>query len=88
MTERRVAMVTGATGGLGSALATTVGLVVQAMGLVLLAMSTSLFMASLAAGMWLIFAGDQGQTSTAPDPLRGNIIGAVTGLSRARTRTR
>jgi DME family drug/metabolite transporter len=43
------------------------------------------FMASLAAGMWLIFAGEQGQSATAPYPLFGNIIGAVTGFCWAFT---
>lgn len=43
------------------------------------------FMAALAAGMWLIFAGDQGLSVTAPNPLPGNIIGAVTGFCWALT---
>ncbi len=43
------------------------------------------FMVSLAAGMLLIFAGNQGQSATAPDPLLGNIIGTVTGFCWALT---
>jgi len=43
------------------------------------------FMAALAAGMLLIFSGAQQVSSTAPDPLRGNLVGIVTGVGWALT---
>jgi len=39
-----------------------------------------LFMVALMAGMTMIFAGDQSASATAPDPLRGNLVGLVTGI--------
>ena len=39
------------------------------------------FMAVLAAAMVLIFAGGQPAATTAPDPARGNLVGALTGVS-------
>ncbi len=44
-----------------------------------------LFMAVLAAGMYLIFGGPQPELATAPDPLRGNLVAGVAGLSWALT---
>jgi drug/metabolite transporter (DMT)-like permease len=43
------------------------------------------FMAALAGGMSMIFAGAQQVSATAPDPLRGNLIGIVTGIAWACT---
>jgi drug/metabolite transporter (DMT)-like permease len=43
------------------------------------------FMAALAVGMSLIFAGGQNEFATAPEPLRGNIVGIVTGVCWALT---
>ncbi len=43
------------------------------------------FMAALAGGMTMIFAGAQQISATAPDPLRGNIVGIVTGIAWAFT---
>jgi drug/metabolite transporter (DMT)-like permease len=40
-----------------------------------------LFMAALAAGLVLIFLGTQAPVATAPDPVRGNVLGALSGLS-------
>jgi drug/metabolite transporter (DMT)-like permease len=40
-----------------------------------------LFMAVLAAGLALIFLGTDGPVATAPDPVRGNVLGALSGLS-------
>jgi drug/metabolite transporter (DMT)-like permease len=42
-------------------------------------------MAVLAAGMALFFVGVQPPLATAPDPLRGNLVGALTGLFWALT---
>lgn len=39
----------------------------------------------IAAGMALFFSGDQAPSHTAPNPLRGNILGAFSGLSWAAT---
>jgi len=39
------------------------------------------FMAVLAVGMALFFVGEPPTNATAPDPIRGNLIGGVTGLS-------
>lgn len=44
-----------------------------------------LFMTALAAGMALFFVGVQPPLATAPDPLRGNLVGALTGLFWALT---
>lgn len=44
-----------------------------------------LFMVALMAGMLLIFAGEQSAFATAPDPLRGNLVGLVTGICWAFT---
>lgn len=38
------------------------------------------FMAALAVGMSMVFAGADQSFTTAPDPLRGNILGVVTGI--------
>jgi drug/metabolite transporter (DMT)-like permease len=43
------------------------------------------FMAALAAGMSLIVASGQAESATAPDPLRGNIVGVVIGVCWALT---
>lgn len=43
------------------------------------------FMATLAVGMWLILSGGQSVSETSPDPLRGNLVGAITGLCWAFT---
>jgi drug/metabolite transporter (DMT)-like permease len=43
------------------------------------------FLAALAAGMWMILAGNQPASVTAPDPLRGNLVGLVTGIFWALT---
>ena len=43
------------------------------------------FLAALAAGMWMILAGNQPASVTAPDPARGNLIGLVTGIAWALT---
>jgi drug/metabolite transporter (DMT)-like permease len=43
------------------------------------------FMAALAAGMSMILAGGQTESVTAPEPLRGNIVGIVTGVCWAFT---
>lgn len=43
------------------------------------------FMAALAAGMSMIVAGGQAESATAPEPLRGNIVGIVTGFCWALT---
>jgi len=43
------------------------------------------FMAALAGGMAMIFAGAQQVSATAPDPLRGNLVGIVTGICWAFT---
>ena len=43
------------------------------------------FLAALAAGMWMILAGNQPASATAPDPFRGNLIGLVTGIFWALT---
>jgi len=43
------------------------------------------FMAALAAGMSMIFAGADQAFTTAPDPFRGNIVGALTGFCWALT---
>jgi drug/metabolite transporter (DMT)-like permease len=43
------------------------------------------FMAALAAGMSMIVAGGQAESATAPEPLRGNIVGIVTGICWALT---
>jgi DME family drug/metabolite transporter len=43
------------------------------------------FMTALAGGMALIFSGSQTTSITAPDPLRGNLIGIATGISWALT---
>jgi drug/metabolite transporter (DMT)-like permease len=43
------------------------------------------FMAVLALGMMLFFAGDQPATTLAPNPLLGNILGGLAGLSWALT---
>jgi drug/metabolite transporter (DMT)-like permease len=40
-----------------------------------------LFMAVLTAGMVLFFVGEQAVADTAPDPIRGNLIGGLAGLS-------
>ena len=39
------------------------------------------FMASLAAGLMLIFVGTENPVATAPDPVRGNVLAAGAGLS-------
>jgi DME family drug/metabolite transporter len=39
-----------------------------------------LFMAALAVGMSMIVAGGQARFATAPDPLRGNVVGIATGI--------
>lgn len=44
-----------------------------------------LFMAALGIGMYLIFGGPQPQLETAPDPLRGNLVAGVAGMSWALT---
>jgi DME family drug/metabolite transporter len=44
-----------------------------------------LFMVALVAGMSTILAGVQSTFATAPDPLRGNLVGLVTGLCWALT---
>lgn len=44
-----------------------------------------LFMAALAAGMYLIFGGPQPELATAPDPARGNLVAGIAGLSWALT---
>lgn len=44
-----------------------------------------LFMGALAAGMSLIFAGGHPEFATAPDPLRGNLVGVGTGIFWALT---
>ncbi len=44
-----------------------------------------LFMAALTIGMFFIFSGEQQTFTTAPDPLRGNIVGIVTGICWAFT---
>jgi drug/metabolite transporter (DMT)-like permease len=44
-----------------------------------------LFMAALAAGMSMIVTGGQSESLTAPDPVRGNLIGVVTGVCWAFT---
>jgi drug/metabolite transporter (DMT)-like permease len=44
-----------------------------------------LFMGALGVGMLMIFAGGQTEFATAPDPLRGNIVGVVTGICWALT---
>jgi len=44
-----------------------------------------LFMAALAAGMSMIVTGGQPESLTAPDPVRGNLIGVVTGVCWAFT---
>jgi drug/metabolite transporter (DMT)-like permease len=44
-----------------------------------------LFMASLVVGMALIFTGGQQAFETAPDPLRGNLVGIATGIFWALT---
>lgn len=41
--------------------------------------------AAMAVGLCLFFVGEQPAISTAPDPLRGNLIGAVDGLTWALT---
>ena len=41
------------------------------------------FMATLAAGMIFFFVGSQPVSATAPDPMAGNILGALAGLSWA-----
>ncbi len=43
------------------------------------------FMAALAAGMSMIFAGANQTFATAPDPFRGNVVGVVTGVCWALT---
>ena len=43
------------------------------------------FMAALASGMWMIVGGGQDQSATAPDPLKGNLIGIFTGVCWALT---
>jgi drug/metabolite transporter (DMT)-like permease len=43
------------------------------------------FMAALAAGMSMIVAGGQTESTTAPEPLRGNMVGIVTGFCWALT---
>ena len=43
------------------------------------------FMGALAAGMLLIFGGEQQTFATAPDPFRGNLVGIVTGICWALT---
>jgi drug/metabolite transporter (DMT)-like permease len=43
------------------------------------------FMAALAGGMSMIFTGAQQVSATAPDPLRGNLVGIVTGIAWAFT---
>ena len=44
-----------------------------------------LFMAALATGMWMIVGGGQPQSSTAPEPLHGNLLGILTGVCWALT---
>jgi len=44
-----------------------------------------LFMAALATGMWMIVGGGQDQSATAPEPLRGNLLGILTGVCWALT---
>jgi len=44
-----------------------------------------LFMVALMAGMSMIFAGGQSAFATAPDPMRGNLVGVVTGICWALT---
>jgi drug/metabolite transporter (DMT)-like permease len=44
-----------------------------------------LFMGALAAGMTMIFAGGHPEFATAPDPLRGNLVGVGTGIFWALT---
>jgi len=39
-----------------------------------------LFMVALAVGMVMIFAGGQAEFDTAPEPLRGNVVGLMTGI--------
>lgn len=47
--------------------------------------SDGALIAALAAGMALFFVGHQAPLHTAPDPFRGNILGALSGLSWALT---
>jgi drug/metabolite transporter (DMT)-like permease len=44
-----------------------------------------LFMAALAVGMSMIVTGGQAEFATAPEPLRGNVVGIVTGIFWALT---
>ena len=44
-----------------------------------------LVLAALAAGLWLLLSGDVAATATAPAPARGNLLGAVAGLTWALT---
>ena len=44
-----------------------------------------LFMAALAIGMWMIVGGAQAQSATAPEPLRGTLVGILTGVFWALT---
>ncbi len=43
------------------------------------------FMAAMAAGMLMFFIGQEPPTVTAPDPARGNVLGALAGLTWALT---
>ena len=43
------------------------------------------FLAAMAAGMLMFFVGREAPTATAPDPARGNVLGALTGLAWALT---
>lgn len=43
------------------------------------------FMVALAAGIWMIFSGEQSISATAPDPALGNLIGAMSGVGWALT---
>jgi len=44
-----------------------------------------LYMAAVACGMTLFFTGTETPLATAPDPARGNIVGAISGLTYALT---
>jgi drug/metabolite transporter (DMT)-like permease len=41
----------------------------------------------LAGGVWLLLSGSQTITATAPDPVKGNVLGALSGLTWALTLT-